>query len=513
MSGLTGRAVFPAPLDPDAVATRRRQLLETADETIERGPFAPTWESLAGYQVPDWYLDAKLGIFIHWLAASVPAYGNEWYPRTMYLDGTPEYRHHRAVYGEQSVAGYKDFLPQFTAASFDAADWMSLFRRTGARYVVPVAEHHDGYHLGQTGLSRWSATRIGPQRDLLGELKAAAAAEGLHFGLSSHRAEHWWFFNGGTRFDSDVRDPEWADLYGPAEPKNSQPDQAYLDDWLARTVELVERYDPELVWFDWWIEEPAFEPYRRRFAAYFYNHAAAAGHGAVINYKWEAFEPGTAVYDIERGGTRGIAPLPFQNDSSTSRLAWAYLTENDYKSADEIVIDLVDAVSKNGVLLLNIGPRPDGTIDPAERQLLEGIGEWMSVNGEAIYGTRPWLVHGEGPTIPPAGSFTDSAPTAYTTEDIRFTTRGDTLYAAVLNLPPGLTDVRIRSLASTLRLFDGDVAAVRLLGVESELEFSRDADGLSVSLPPRPGTSAVGVLRVDLRPAGAPPRAEPGIID
>jgi len=513
VSGLTGRAVFPAPSDPQAVAASRRQLLDTAGQTIGRGPFAPTWESLAGYQVPDWYLDAKFGIFIHWLAAAVPAYGTEWYPRTMYLDGTREYRHHRQVYGDQTRAGFKDFLPRFTAGRFDAADWMSLIRRAGARYVVPVAEHHDGYHLGQTDLSRWSATRVGPGRDLLGELKAAAVAEGLHFGLSSHRAEHWWFFHPGTRFASDVRDPAWADLYGPAKPKNTQPDQAFLDDWLARTVELAERYDPELIWFDWWIEEPAFEPYRRRFAAYFYNHAAAAGHGAVINYKWGAFAPGTAVYDIERGGTPGISPVPFQNDSSASRLAWAYLTDNDYKSADEIVIDLVDAVSKNGVLLLNIGPRPDGTIDPAERRLLTGIGEWMAVNGEAIYGTRPWLVYGEGPTRPPAGSFTDSAPPAFTSEDIRFSTRGDTLYAAVLNLPPGVTEVRVRSLATTLRVFDGDVVAVRLLGVDSGLPFHRGADGLTVSLPARPDASAVGVLRIDLRPAGPPPRAEPAIID
>ncbi|HEX4254152.1 MAG TPA: alpha-L-fucosidase, partial [Streptosporangiaceae bacterium] len=219
------------------------------------------------------------------------------------------------------------------------------------------------------------------------------------------------------------------------------------------------------------------------------------------------------------GGTRGISPLPFQNDSSTSRRAWAYLTENEYKTADEIVIDLIDAVSKNGVLLLNIGPRPDGTIDPTEGQLLEQIGEWMATNGEAIYGTRPWLVPGEGPTMPPAGSFTDTAPSAFTPEDIRFTTRGDTLYGAVLNLRPAATEVRIRSLATTLRLFDGDVAAVHLLGVDSELQFRRATDGLIVSLPARParparpGPSAVGVLRIDLRPAGPPPRAEPAIID
>ena len=233
----------------------------------------------------------------------------------------------------------------------------------------------------------------------------------------------------------------------------------------------------------------------------------------MINYKWEAFEPGTAVYDIERGGTRGISPLLFQNDSSTSRVGWAYLTENEYKAADEIVIDLVDAVSKNGVLLLNIGPRPDGTIDPAERQLLEEIGDWMSVNGEAIYSTRPWLVHGEGPTIPPAGSFTDTTPPAFTPEDIRFTTHGDTLYAAVLNLGRDATEVRIRSLATTLRLFDGDVAAVRLLGVDEELRFSRGPDGLTVSLPARPNGPAVGVLRIDLQPAGPPQRAEPSIAD
>ena len=256
MSGLTGRKTFPAPLDSHVVAGRRRQILDAADETIRRGPFAPTWESLSGYHVPDWYTDAKFGIFIHWLAASVPAFGSEWYPRTMYLDGTPEYSHHRQTYGEHASVGYKDFLPQFTAANFDAADWLALFRRAGAQYVVPVAEHHDGYHVGHADLTRWSASRMGPNRDVVGELSkgppppkaciSGCPATARSTGGSSTAAR------GSIR---RARSRSARTCTARPSRKSTQPDEAFLDDWLARTVELVEHYDPELMWFDWWIEQ------------------------------------------------------------------------------------------------------------------------------------------------------------------------------------------------------------------------------------------------------------------
>src|SRR5689334_20943035 len=216
------------------------------------GRFAPAWESLRSYTVPQWYRDAKFGIFVHWGAYAVPAFGNEWYPRNMYQQDHEEYRHHRATYGPQTTFGYKDFVPLFTGERFDATNWARLFKEAGARYVVPVAEHHDGFAMYDCSFSDWTAVKMGPRRDVIGELAQAVRQAGMVFGLSSHRAEHWWFFDGGRQFPSDVQDPRWTDLYGPAQPKDTQPDAAFLADWLARTQELVDRYQPQLVYFDWW---------------------------------------------------------------------------------------------------------------------------------------------------------------------------------------------------------------------------------------------------------------------
>jgi alpha-L-fucosidase len=221
--------------------------------TLPDGPYEPTWESLTKYQVPEWYLNAKFGIFIHWGVYAVPGFGNEWYPRQMYREETEEYKHHVATYGPQKEFGYKDFIPQFTADKFDPAHWADLFRRAGARYVMPVAEHHDGFQMYDSALSNWNAVKMGPKRDLIGDLATAVRSKGMIFCASSHRAEHWWFFDGGRKFDSDVTDDPKS-LYAPARPEATQPDEAFLDDWLARTCELVDKYRPQVVWFDWWIE-------------------------------------------------------------------------------------------------------------------------------------------------------------------------------------------------------------------------------------------------------------------
>ncbi len=450
--------------------------------TIPEGPFEPTWESLKNYTVPRWYMDGKFGIFIHWGVYAVPAFGSEWYPRNMYQQGSKEFEHHVATYGSQGEFGYKDFIPQFGAERYDPAAWADLFRKAGARFVVPVAEHHDGFAMYDSALTEWCAAKMGPKRDLIGELAEAVRDQWLVFGLSSHRAEHWWFMDGGMQFPSDVQDPQYAGLYGPAQPRDTQPNEEFLDDWLARTCELVDKYQPQLVWFDWWIEQPAFEPYLRRFAAYYYNRAAQWNRGVAINYKKQAFPPEAAVYDIERGQLDDVNPLFWQTDTVVATNSWGYVQDLDYKTSDQIIGDLADIVSKNGALLLNVGPKPDGTIPQEDQDILLDIGTWLQVNGEAIYDTRPWTVFGEGPTKVGSGLFTDTQREAFTERDIRFTTRGDALYAIVLAEPED-RQVVVQSLSSALRLYPREVGSVRLLGSDEDVKWSRGKTGLRVKLP------------------------------
>jgi alpha-L-fucosidase len=464
----------------------------------KQGNYEPTWESLRDYQVPDWYLDAKFGIFIHWGAYSVPAFGNEWYPRNMYLEGSPEFEHHVRTYGPHSQFGYKDFIPLFKAEKYDPDAWAELFERAGAKYVVPVAEHHDGFAMYDCSLSEWCAAKMGPQRDIIGELAHAVRNRGLVFGLSSHRAEHWWFLDGGTKFDSDVQDPRNAGLYGPAVPSSPtkgsegwrsrdwtpRPNAKFLDDWLARCCELVDKYRPQLVWFDWWIEQIVFEPYLQKFASYYYNRGLEWHQGVAINYKKKAFPEGAAVYDIERGQLADINPLFWQTDTSISKNSWGYVKAQDYKTANSIVEDLVDIVSKNGCLLLNVGPKPDGTIPEPEQEVLLGIGRWLEVNGEAIYGSRPWQAFGEGPTEVSAGYFTDTQRAAFSSQDFRFTTNGNALYATCFGWPDH-GKVLIKSLAAGSPVSADKITQIEMLGSPETLSWSQDQDGLSIQTPVR----------------------------
>lgn len=480
-------------------------------EPSQPARYEPTWESLAQFSAPDWYQDAKLGLFIHWGVYSVPAFDNEWYPRSMYLQGTAAFEHHRKVWGSHAELGYKDFIPMFRAEKFDPDQWVDLFRRAGARYIVPVAEHHDGFMMYDSSLSRWTAAKMGPRRDIIGELAAAARRQGLVFGLSNHRAEHWWFMNGGKAFASDVQNPEYHDFYGPAAPGPAsyndaewdsadwqpRPHAKFLEDWLARNCELVDKYQPQLIYFDWWIRQIVFAPYIQRFAAYYYNRGLEWGKGVAINCKNEAFPEGTVVFGVERGLLKDIRPLFWQTDTSISKNSWGYVQDQDYKTSTSLIHDLIDIVSKNGALLLNIGPRADGTIPETEEQILLDIGRWLSVNGEGIYGTRPWKVYGEGVTEVVEGSFHDTERQSFTARDVRFTTRGEALYAHVLGYPQN-GEVLIRSLASENDLYPAAIQSVQLLGTGEAAQWSRDADGLRVTLPAQtePGEAAC-VLKIE----------------
>ena len=456
-------------------------MYEAPSAPLPDGPFVPTWDSLEKIGVPEWYRDAKFGIFIHWGIYSVPAFANEWYARNMYIKGTKEFEHHVATYGPHAKFGYKDFIPMFTAEKFDAGTWADLFRRAGAKYVIPVAEHHDGFAMYDTALSRWNAAKIGPKRDVVGELAKAVRERDMVFGVSNHRAEHWWFMNGGREYESDVNDPAYADFYGPAESMANTPSKEFKDDWLTRCCELVDKYRPQIFYFDTYAERPPLKPYLRHFAAYYYNRAVAWGQGVAINYKNDMFAPRTAVIDVERGQLAEINPDFWQTDTAVGNKSWCYIKDEEFKSPEAIIGSLADIVSKNGTLLLNIGPKPDGTIGDQDREILLKIGQWLSVNGEAIYGTRPWKIFGEGPTDVPDGHFTDTKRTEFTAEDIRFTTRGrNVLYAICLGRPGG--EMLIRSLGSNMKLFTSKIADVRVVGSEKPVEWSRDADGLRVRL-------------------------------
>jgi alpha-L-fucosidase len=460
------------------------------------GPFDPSWESLERYQTPEWYLDAKFGIFIHWGVYAVPAFANEWYPRQMYLQGDKCFDHHVATYGPHTEFGYKDFIPLFKAENFDPEAWAKLFRDSGAKYVVPVAEHHDGFAMYATKLSKWNSKEMGPMRDVTGDLAAAVRKEGLVFGCSSHRAEHWWFMNGGNTFPSDVQDPTFADFYGPAQPKETQPNEAYLDDWLARCCELVDLYRPQVFWFDWWIEEPAFASHLRRFAAYYYNRAYAWGQGVAINFKHEAMPTKAAVFDVERGQLDDIRPYFWQTDTAVGKKSWSHIEGEEYKSAESLIHDLVDIVSKNGCLLLNIGPKADGTIAVEDQAILREIGAWLAVNGEAVYGTRPWKVYGEGPTQVVAGQFKDTERAPFTCEDVRFTTKGTTLYATVLAWPTN-GRVLIRSLGSGSKLLGGEIQTVSLVGSDAQVKWTRLPEGLELDLPTAGPAEHAFVIRIE----------------
>jgi alpha-L-fucosidase len=468
----------------------RKALLAEVDRIASAGPFRPDWESLRSYQVPEWYKDAKFGIFIHWGVYCVPAFGSEWYPRMMYQEGSPEYKHHLATYGPLTQFGYKDFIPRFKAEKFDANQWAALFEESGAKYVVPVFEHHDGFAMYDSGLSDWTVVKMGPRRDVYGELAKAIRSRGLHLGASSHRIEHNFFLDGGRKLGSDVNDQQYAAFYGPAhawlEGKKTLLEDwtflstNYLDDWLARDTEIVEKYNPEILYFDWWIGQPNARRYVAKFASFYYNQAAAKGSTPVINYKDSAMEQHSGVLDVERGQLAGIRPLYWQTDTSISTKSWGYIENDNFKPAEAIIQQLADVVSKNGNLLVNIGPRSDGTIPEQTQATLREVGAWLKINGEAIYGTRPWSKFGEGPTAIVEGAFHDTETKPYTPQDFRFTAKGNVIYAIEMASPESGESL-IHSL-DTGALAGKTISSISVLGQTVPVGYQLQSDGLHLKM-------------------------------
>ena len=500
-------AAQEAPPDPNAPAAtagrgpragrgeRGNSVREIAERAaaagpeLTGGPVQPTWESLrANYATPSWLSDGKFGIFLHWGLYAVPAHGSEWYLQHMYSSYQQWHTEH---FGPLDKFGYKDFIPLFKAEKFDPDAWITLFKQAGARYVIPVAEHHDGFAMWDSALTKWDAKDMGPHRDLIGDLAAAARRQGLHFGVSNHRVEHYSFIPIPAT-PSDLTDPAYQDFYWTMNHSDALY-QKFLEDWVARNLELIDKYHPEALYFDNGINSRSLDPVKLKVTAYFYNRAKERGQEVTMFSKGAgesaAYLTG-AVHDLERGRMPDISPELWQEDTSIAHNSWGYNDDPlQYRNAGELIRELVDCVSKNGNYLLNLAPRADGTIPEAQQLRLQEIGEWLGLNGEAIYGTRAWTVFGEGPT--PQGApngtrgLTDGMLKVYTARDIRFTTKGDTLYAILFGWPPGDDPALVTSLASA-RGVQGKVQKVEMLGVAKPLNFTQDEKGLSVQMPSPP---------------------------
>ena len=487
-----------------------QEYLQLIDTVNDNGKYKADWASLCSHKTPDWYRADKLGVFIHWGIYSVPAYGNEWYPRNMYDPNSPEFEHHKTTYGDQKTFGYKDFIPMFKAEKFDAKQWISLFKQAGIRYCVPVAEHHDGFAMYATDFNRWNAAAMGPCRDVVGELKAECEKQGMTFCASTHRAEHYFFLNMGRTIDSDVNDESYRDFYGPAvynegwdnkvlgetteNPFTEGASREWLEDWLVRTCELIDKCQPSVLYFDWWIHNHSFKPYLKKLAAYYYNRAEEWGKEVTINYKHEAFPPTVATYDVERGALTGISPLYWQTDTAIGKHSWGYRKDNQYKSTRQIVCDLIDIVSKNGNLLINIGPKSDGTITDEETAVLQGLGAWLQINGEGIYGTTHWKTFGEGKINAEEGAFKDNDEKPFTAQDFRFTYKNGFLYA--FQMRPS-KEISIRTLKKHNHR-DFLIANISLLGSNEKIDFTRDEEALTIRLPQSPADDLPICFKIEI---------------
>ncbi len=501
------------------------------------------WESIKNYEAPEWYEDAKIGFWVHWGVYSVPAYKGdhaaEWYGRWMYCQKGQSSRdnqalathlHHNKVYGAPEEFGYKDFIPMFKAENFNADEWADLCVKGGAKFFTMMGAHHDAFCLWDTKLSKWNSVNMGPKRDLVGEVAKAVRKKGLKFGVSNHTAWNPIFFqwNHINRYDAVNKD--YQDLYGNPviqksadtlrigenEARNSwlkksrwdesyiKPSERDMNRWLSRTKELADMYKPDLYYFDWGFNSKPWESRRKEFGAFYYNNAIEAGKGGygkpevVLNYKGRnTWIEGGAVRDYERGGDDDIAKYVWQTDDCVyADHNWGYVEGTPIKPTNNIVDQLMDIVSKRGVLMLSFAPKPDGTFPEEQKTMMYELGEWLSICGEAVYKTRPYKIFGEKPNKVSNRNETGHVEHVGSREDIRFTRnkKNNILFATVLDWPG--EKVLIKSLKD---LDMKNIKKITLLGVAKRLKHKMTNDGLEIKMPKKPKYGMAFPIKIEFK--------------
>jgi alpha-L-fucosidase len=526
-AGMMGvaRAQYGPPVTTEIVAEAA-----AAKTPVAPGPVQPTWDSIREhYRVPQWFIDAKFGITMHWGLFSVPAYHNEWYEKYMYTTFVDWHTKH---YGAPDKFGYKDFIPLFTAKKFNADDVAELVKASGAKYFMPTAEHHDGFSLWDSKANPYNAAEMGPKRDLIGEMAVATRKQGLKFGICSHNMEHYTFVNPTPGLKNDTTEAKDQDFYWTEH--NDARLKLFLEDWVAKNIELIDQYEPDVMWFDNGINSRDYDPLKEKVAAYYYNRALAWGKAVTIETKDHAFLAGS-VLDFEklnpRGPTRILKGVWDAEEPIGS--TWGYSKENPvetFRGAQSVVSELATVASMNGSLLLNLSPDGEGGINAAQRTTLTEVGKWLALNGEAIYGTHAWVIDGEGFTrLPARGELAKSktATAAAALEEgpkavatvvsnkpvdapkgkavvYRFTAKGDALYVIAQSWPEG--EAVIQTLGSG-GVAEGTIKSVTLLGHEGELKFTQGKDGLRVEMPETKPCDYAYVLKIvglKMNPAGPP---------
>ncbi len=467
-----------------------KQVVVTPKNAVKH--FEPNWESLSQYECPEWFRDAKFGIYTHWGVYSVPETESDWYGHNMYNKEHPNYNSHKETYGKLDSFGYKDLVPLFTASKFNADEWADLFVEAGARFAGPAGEHADGFSMWDSKVNPWNSVDKGPKRDVVAEMEKAIRKRGLKYVVSLHHSWLWGWFPTWDE-TTDCFDPTNASLYGEQLPKsawrvedtkgyykvNPMPSIDFERVWLEKVKEVVDGYSPDLLWFDNRVQILS-EKVRQKMMAYVYNHAAKNNLEFVLTFKRPDFPLGTGTVDLERNRMAKIYPEPWLTDNSISKKLWIWHKDLECYPTNNLIDDLVDIVSKNGNLLLNVAPHPNGTIPEDQKNRLKEMGKWLKLNGEAIYESRPWLIFGEGPTETKTGHLADMHFDGFGDEDIRFTTRNGQLYAIALGWPKSGI-LSIKSLSSTS--FNSKINKVELIGSDTKIAFKQKENALEIKLP------------------------------